>query len=286
MKEFKIEKRITNRGGDALERYLRELNDYPLLNVEQETVLIQKIRSGDLAALQTLVKCNLRFVVSVAKKYELPGMSLVDLISEGNIGLIKAAKRFDETRGFKFISYAVWWIRQAIMRSIGLDNRMIRLPANQLKGISDVFRAEDFLAQRLQRSPSLTELAEYMELSQERISDYRENSGYMFSFDTKISEDDTDSKLSTMNDPAAVYPDAELRREAMRIDMGLMMGMLNRREQAVLRLAFGMGGGRPLDNSDIGDALGVSSETIRRTKGKALLRLREIGEIEMMKRYL
>lgn len=286
MKEFKIERSVTNRSSDSLERYLRDLYRYPLLDAEEEAMLAKKIRSGDVAALEKLVNCNLRFVVSVAKKYELPGMSLADLISEGNIGLIKAAERFDETRGFKFISYAVWWIRQNILHSIALHKRMIRLPMNQLKGIADLWNAADLLEQQLHRQPTLIELSELMELPYQRIVDYQSNSGYTYSFDTAIADDEQESKVSTMEDPASLWPDAALGQDALRINMELMMNALTVREKDVLRMAYGMGGGRPLENIDIGEAMGLSSETIRRTKGKALYRLREISGIELMQQYL
>lgn len=286
MREIKIEKAITNRNSDSVERYLRDLCRYPLLTGEEEAILAKKIRSGDTAALQQLVNANLRFVVSVAKKYEMPGMCLADLISEGNIGLVKAAKRFDETKGFKFISYAVWWIRQSILHSIGLDKRMIRLPLNRLKGIADLWDAIDILSQHLQRSPVLTELSEFMGLSKECILDYLSSSDHTFSFDTVISDDDPNSKLFTMNDPAALKPDAGLERDAMLINMDILMSALSQREREVLQLAYGMAGGRPLENSDIGEEMGLSAETIRRTKRSALYRLRENKGIMMMREYM
>lgn len=286
MKEIKIERSITNRRNDSLERYLHELYRYPLLTAEEEMVLAKKIRSGDQAALDKLVNCNLRFVVSVAKKYEIPGMSLADLISEGNIGLVKAAERFDETRGFKFISYAVWWIRQSILYSIGLNRRMIRLPSNQLKGITDLWNAVDLLEQRLHRAPSLKELSEFMGLTCERILDYLSYSDFTYSFDTAIGENNQDTKIYNMTDPSSVQPDSELENDALRINIELMLSVLNDRERDVLRLAYGMGGERPLENSDIGDKLGLSPETIRREKVKALLRLRSINSIKIMQEYL
>jgi len=286
MKEIKIERSVTNRSNDSLDRYLQELYKYPLLGAEEEAVLARKIRSGDHSALERLVMCNLRFVVSVAKKYEIPGMPLADLISEGNIGLVKAAKRFDETRGFKFISYAVWWIRQSILHGIGADKRMIRLPLNQLKGITDLWNAVSVLEQRLHRAPSLKELSEFMELPNERILDYLSYSDCTYSFDVAISDDGADSKICNLYDPASVRPDSELEQDALRINIELMMNVLNPRERDVLRLAYGMGGGRPLENVDIGDILGLSPETIRRAKGKALFRLRTIGVINMMQEYL
>lgn len=286
MKEFKIERSVTNRSSDSLERYLRDLYNYPLLDAEEEALLAKKIRAGDGVALKKLVNCNLRFVVSVAKKYELPGMSLADLISEGNIGLIKAAERFDETRGFKFISYAVWWIRQSILHSIGLHKRMIRLPMNQLKGLADLWNAVDLLEQQLHRQPSLKELSEFMELPHQRILEYFSNFDFTYSFDAAIGGDEEDSKISTMGDPASLCPDEKLEQDALQINIELMMNVLSTREKEVLRMAYGMGGGRPLENVDIGEVMGLSSETIRRTKGKALCRLRGINGIEIMLQYL
>lgn len=286
MKEIKIEKSITSRNTDSLERYLHELCKYPLLNAEEEAVLAKKIRMGDHAAQEKLVNCNLRFVVSVAKKYEMPGMALADLVSEGNFGLVKAAKRFDETRGFKFISYAVWWIRQSILHSIGLDKRIIRLPLNQLKGIADLWDAVDLLEQRLHRAPSVREISEFMGLTCKRILDYLSHSDCTYSFDSAISDDNADSKIFNMHDPSSVRPDNELEQEALRINIKLMMSVLNARQRDVLRLAFGMDGGRPLENVDIANVLGLSPETIRREKIEALFRLRSITKIKIMSEYL
>ncbi|WP_316815536.1 RNA polymerase sigma factor RpoD/SigA [Pedobacter nyackensis] len=286
MKEIKIERSVTNRSSDSVDRYLRDLGRYPLLDAEEEAILAKKIRSGDGAALEKLVNCNLRFVVSVAKKYELPGMSLADLISEGNIGLVKAAERFDETKGFKFISYAVWWIRQAILHSIGLHKRMIRLPMNQLKTIADFWNVGDLLEQRLQRRPTLQEISKSMELPYERIFDCLSYLGYTYSFDGAINDDDQECRVHTMEDPTSIWPDSELERDALRINIEMMMNVLSPREKEVIRMAYGMGGGRPLENVDIGEVMGLSSETIRRAKGKAMFRLREISGIEMMQQYL
>jgi RNA polymerase primary sigma factor len=286
MKEIKIERSVTNRGNDSLDRYLQELSRYPLLDAEEEAVLAKKIRFGDQAAQERLVNCNLRFVVSVAKKYEIPGMCLADLISEGNFGLVKAAERFDETRGFKFISYAVWWIRQSILHSIGSHKRMIRLPSNQLKGIADLWNAVDLLEQRLHRAPSVKEISAFMGLTCERILDYLSHSDCTHSFDTAIGDNDDDLKIFNMCDPSSVRPDHELEQDALRINIELMMNALNARERDVLRLAYGMGGGRPLENVDIGDVLGLSPETIRREKVKALFRLRSINTIKIMQEYL
>lgn len=286
MKEIKIEKSITNRNADSLDRYLQDISRYPLLNAEEESTLAKKVRLGDKAALQKLVNCNLRFVVSVAKKYELPDMSLADLISEGNIGLVKAAERFDESKGFKFISYAVWWIRQAILHSMGLNKRMIRLPMNQVKGVMDLLRSEDLLEQRLHRSPTLWEQAIFMDVPYEQALDYLSNSGRTFSLDVPVDDAEGMPVISSMNDPMCRLPDEALEQEALKITIGLMMKTLTTREQRILCLAYGMEGNRPLQNDDISDVLGLSSETIRRSKQKALFRLRELKGIEIMQEYL
>lgn len=286
MKDIKIERSITRRGEDSLARYLQEISRFPLLKVEEEVILAKKISTGDKAALEKLVNCNLRFVVSVAKKYEIEGMPLVDLISEGNIGLVKAAKRFDESRGFKFISYAVWWIRQAIMYSIGIHKRMIRLPMNQVCGIMDLWKSEGLLEQRLQRSPTLEELTEFMGLPDDRLRDYLSNSADVFSLDLPLEDAEDTPRMAMMTDPMAMSPDANLEQEAFQINIQRIMNVLSPRDQHILRLAYGMGGGRPLPNEDISNLLGLSSETIRRAKQKALFKLREMKEVKTMLQYL
>lgn len=286
MKDIKIERSITRRGEDSLARYLQEISRFPLLKAEEEAILAKKISSGDKAALERLVNCNLRFVVSVAKKYEIEGMPLVDLISEGNIGLVKAAKRFDETRGFKFISYAVWWIRQAILYSIGIHKRMIRLPMNQLTGMMNLWKSECVLEQRLQRIPTLEELTEFMGVPDERLFDYLLNSGEVFSLDLPLEDSEDGPRVGVMSDPTSMSPDAGLEKEAFHINIQRIMNVLSARDQHIIRLAYGMGGGRPLQNEDISNLLGLSSETIRRAKLKALFKLREMKEVKMMQQYL
>ncbi|SMC59828.1 sigma-70 family RNA polymerase sigma factor [Pedobacter nyackensis] len=285
MREIKIEKSITNRSEDSIDRYLQEISKYPLLSVDEEVILAKKIRSGDAMALQRLVNCNLRFVVSVAKKYAIEGVSLADLISEGNIGLVKAAERFDASRGFKFISYAVWWIRQAILLSLGAYKRMIRLPMNQLTGVMDLFKAECVLEQRLHRLPTVNELAEFMGVAHERILEYWSYSPITFSLDSP-SNNDEDEWMTVRKDPVAIQPDAGLEQEALQVNIELMMRVLSTREKRILRLAYGMEGCRPLQNEDISEVLGISPETIRRAKAKALFTLRKIGSIKMMQEYL
>lgn len=286
MKEIKIERSITNGQIDSLARYLQELAAYPLLNGTEEMVLTQKIRAGDEEALQKLVNCNLRFVVSVAKKYEVFGMPLADLIAEGNIGLLKAAERFDETRGFKFISYAVWWIRQAMLQSIGMHQRTIRLPLNQLKGINDLSRSTDLLEQQLERTPNLEELSAFTKLPAAVVSSYSSSSGHTCSLDRAIEDGDRGSFKGSMMDTACIWPDAALEQEALRVDIELMMKGLSLQEQDVIRLAYGLGELMALGNEAIAHRLGISDETVCRIKRKALTRMREMAQIKIMREYL
>lgn len=286
MKEIIKQRTVTNRYVDSLDRYLQELSRYPLLDADEEASLAKKIRTGDVSALQKLVNANLRFVVTVAKKYEIPGTSLADLIAEGNIGLLKAAERFDETRGFKFITYAVWWIRQAILCSMGLHRRMIRLPVNQLKGITDLWRAEEVLEQELERSATLHELAEFMGLSYKCVLDYLSSGGYTLSFDTPMADDQPETRLSTMSDQGSYRPDAIFDSATLHTDIGLMMSGLTDREVEVICLAYGIGGARALENREVGEMLGMSAETVRRIKSKTLVKLKSLNKIEMMKEYI
>ncbi len=285
MKEIRKERSVTNRNDDSLERYLNDLGKYPLLAIDEEAVLAQKIRSGDQEALDKLVSCNLRFVVTVAKKYELPGTSLSDLISDGNIGLIKAAKRFDETKGFKFITYAVWWIRQSIMQSLGSNKRMIRLPSNQLKGISNLRSAQSELEQNLHRLATIEEISAYMNLSCRLILEYFLNTSYTYSFDAVITEAGTETIVGTMRDPDSISPDAKMEIETLNVNINLMMNVLNEREREILCLAFGIGASKSFENREIGYLLGISAETVRRIKEKSLTKLKSQENIGMMKEY-
>lgn len=285
MKEIRKERSVTNRNDDSLERYLNDLGKYPLLAIDEEAVLAQKIRSGDQEALDKLVSCNLRFVITVAKKYELPGTSLSDLISDGNIGLIKAAKRFDETKGFKFITYAVWWIRQSIMQSLGSNKRMIRLPSNQLKGISNLRNAQSDLEQNLHRLATIEEVSVYMKLSCRLILEYYLNTSYTYSFDAEITEAGTETIVGTMRDPDSISPDAKMEMETLDVNIGLMMNVLNEREREVLCLAYGIGASKAFENREIGYLLGISAETVRRIKEKSLTKLKSQENIGMMKEY-
>lgn len=286
MKEIRIEKSITNRSQDSLARYLQEISRYPLLEAAEEIALGKRIKEGDWAALQRLVSSNLRFVVTVAKKYESPDLSLADLISDGNIGLIKAAERFDEKRGFKFISYAVWWIRQSILQGMNTSKRMVHLPMSQISGIRQVKRSEIKLEQELQRIPCREELAGFMKTAEEVVYDYLYISGSQVSLDAPTEVQDGVLMPCIIQYDKGPAPDAGLERESLEKDVQRMMDILSPRERSILFLAYGMGNNRPLQNDDISTLLGLSTETIRRSKNKALDRLRGLKEIKMMRRYL
>lgn len=286
MKEIKIERSITNRSQDSLERYLQDISRYPLLHVEEEIILARKIKDGDQAALHRLVSCNLRFVVTVAKKYEIWGMPLADLIAEGNLGLYKAAERFDETRGFKFISYAVWWVRQSILYSISTYKRLVRLPMNQVNGILELWKSEIYLEQLLERIPTKAELAEFMKIPEDVVNDYWYWSGASFSLDASFEDQDGGMTMGILKDMASPLPDADLEKEALKNDIKLIMDMLSPRERNILCLSYGMENNTPMMNEDISQTLGLSLETIRRYKKSALARLRGIKEIKMMQNYL
>lgn len=286
MKEIKIERSITTRGQDSLLRYLKDVSVYPLLSANEESALARKIKNGDHAAFQQLINCNLRFVVSVAKKYEMQGLPLADLIEEGNIGLMKAAQRFDESRGFKFISYAVWWIRQTILEGISAHKRLIRLPLSQINGIQDLGKAALKLEQQLERCPTREELTELMNISENMTHDYLQSPVCGCWLDQPYEAESGEPLQVTLKDPNAAEPDMQLEKEGLESDIELMMKVLSPRQRRVISLYFGLGSGFPLLEDDIGRLLGLSAETIRRAKKKALNQLRGIKEIQTLREYL
>jgi RNA polymerase primary sigma factor len=286
MKEIKMARSITTRGQDSLLRYLKDISEYPLLSADEEIALARKIKNGDHAALQRLINCNLRFVVSVAKKYEMQGLPLADLIEEGNIGLMRAAERFDESRGFKFISYAVWWIRQTILEGISAHKRLIRLPLSQINGIQNLGKAALKLEQHLERSPTKEELMEFMNISENMAYDYLQSSVCGCWLDQPYEAESGEHLQVTLKDLNAPEPDTQLEKEGFKAGIELIMKVLSPRQQRVLSLSFGLGGGFPLLEDDIGRLLGLSTETIRRAKKNALKQLRGIKEIQTMQEYL
>lgn len=286
MRQLKIEQSITNRDSDSIEKYLYDISRIDLLNVEDETALAQKIRKGDQAALDRLVKANLRFVVSVAKKYQNQGMRLADLIAEGNLGLIKAAQRFDETKGFKFISFAVWWIRQSIMIAIAEQKRMVRLPANQIGGIMKINKAMGELEQRLERQPSLEEVCEFIEMPEEKVVDYLYHAPMTASLDAVIAEESGFTLAETIEDANVEKTDTFALLSSVSIDIKRLMRRLPEREKEILSMFYGLGGNTAIGLDEIGYKMKLGKERVRQIKDKALKTLRSEQPKSYMMEYI
>ena len=274
MRELKITQSITNRETQSLETYFREAGKVQLLTIEEEIFLTRKAREGDQAALEKLISANLRFVISVAKKYQHFGLSLADLISEGNLGLIHAARRFDETRGFKFISYAVWWIRQSIMAALSEQCRTIRLPMNHLNLMNKINDAADVLETKLERHPTDLELSEALEMDISKIDDTRYYSGRTASLDAPVGTEDEYSLLEMIANGEEALDDV-LLAESGRQEVLSMLDILSERERRIIELSFGFEGEWAMLPRDIGETLGMSSERVRQVKLEALKKLRE-----------
>lgn len=274
MRQLKIEQSITNRDSDSIEKYLYDIARIDLLSVEEEILLARKIRKGDQSALDRLVKANLRFVVSVAKKYQNQGIRLSDLIAEGNLGLIKAARRFDETKGFKFISFAVWWIRQSIMIAIAEQKRMVRLPANQIGGIMKINKAMGALEQQLERMPSMDEVCEFTELTEDKVIDYLHHAPMTTSLDTVIAEESGFTLAETIEDTNVEKTDTALLQSSVAVEIKRMMCRLPDREKEILSMFFGLGGHMPIGLDEIGGKLNLGRERVRQIKDKAIKTLR------------
>lgn len=286
MRQLKIEQSITNRDSDSIEKYLYDIARIDLLSIEEEIVLAQKIRKGDQSALDRLVKANLRFVVSVAKKYQNQGIRLSDLIAEGNFGLIKAAQRFDETKGFKFISFAVWWIRQSIMVAIAEQKRMVRLPANQIGGIMRVNRAMVELEQHLERQPSLEEVCEFVELPEEKVADYLFHAPMTTSLDAVIGEESGFTLVETIEDISVEKTDNSALQSSVLIDIKRLMKKLPEREKQILSMFYGLGGNTAIGLDEIGYKMKLGKERVRQIKDKALKTLRAEEPKAYMMEYI
>jgi len=287
MRQLKITKKITNRESQSLDKYLTEIAKIDLITAEQEVNLAKRIRAGDEKALEKLVNANLRFVVSVAKQYQLTGMTLSDLINEGNLGLIKAASRFDETRGFKFISYAVWWIRQSILQALAEQSRIVRLPLNRVGSLNKISKAFSALEQQHQREPTPEELAEVMETTAEDIRTTLSYKGRKVSMDAPLGHDtDAGSLLDVMPDSDAINPDANLMNYSMQEEVQRALSTLSAREAQVLSLYYGLSGGHAIGLSDIGDQFDLTRERVRQIKDKATRKLRNTARIEELKSFL
>jgi RNA polymerase primary sigma factor len=285
MRQLKITQSITNRESQSLDKYLHEIGKVDLITAEEEVILAQKIREGDQAALERLTKTNLRFVVSVAKQYQNQGLTLGDLINEGNLGLIKAAKRFDETKGFKFISYAVWWIRQSILQAIAEQSRIVRLPLNQVGSLSKISKAFSKLEQEFEREPSPEELADILETTVDKISDTLSNSGRHVSMDAPFVQGEENTLLDVLENHEP-NTDSNLINESLSEEIKRSLSTLTEREREIVVLFFGLGASSPLSLEEIGEKFNLTRERVRQIKDKALQRLRHTSRSKILKSYL
>lgn len=286
MRQLKITKQITNRESQSLDKYLTEIGKVDLITSEQEVELARRIREGDTLTLEKLAKANLRFVVSVAKQYQNSGMSLGDLINEGNVGLIKAASRFDETRGFKFISYAVWWIRQAIMQALAEQSRIVRLPLNRVSSVMKINRTISRLEQQFEREPTVEELSTAMDVSVEEIAGNMRMSSRHVSMDAPLVQGEDSSLMDVLSDKSASLPDADLMAESLRREVRLSLATLSQRESEVLAMYYGLEGQSALNLEEIGQKFDLTRERVRQIKEKATRRLRQCMRQKMLKAYL
>ncbi len=270
----------------SIEKYLEEIGGYSPLVPEEEIELAMRIRKNESEALDKLVKANLRFVISVAKEYQGQGLPLQDLISEGNLGLIKAAQRFDETRGFKFISYAVWWIRQSILQALAEQSRVVRLPLNRVGAINKVGRALEQLEKRFGREPSMEEIADSMEMTSYEVADVLKTSARHLSLDEPFKEEDGNSLLDVLESDRYDPPDDSLMQESLQVEIEKVLSTLKPREAEIIRLYFGLDGDRPLTLEEIGEHFKLTRERVRQIKEKALRRLRHRSRLEPLRKYL
>jgi RNA polymerase primary sigma factor len=285
MRQLKITKSITNRESASLDKYLQEIGKEELITVEEEVELAQRIKKGDQAALEKLTRANLRFVVSVAKQYQNQGLSLPDLINEGNLGLIKAAEKFDETRGFKFISYAVWWIRQSILQALAEQSRIVRLPLNQVGSLNKINKAFSKFEQEHERRPSAEELAEKLELPPEKVADTMRVSGRHVSVDAPFVDGEDNSLLDVLVNSDSPNADRVLIQESLTREIHRSLATLTERESDIVRLFFGIGC-QEMTLEEIGERFGLTRERVRQIKEKAIRRLRHTSRSKLLKTYL
>lgn len=286
MRQLKITKSITNRESQSLDKYLQEIGREELITAEEEVVLAKKIREGDQAALEKMTKSNLRFVVSVAKQYQNQGLSLPDLINEGNLGLIKAATRFDETRGFKFISYAVWWIRQSILQALAEQSRIVRLPLNQVGSLNKINKAFSKLEQEFERPPTAEELSQILEIPEDKVADTLRVSGRHVSMDAPFQVGEDNNLLDVLVNHDAPKTDSYLMNESLQKEIERSLSTLTERESDVVRLFFGIGIPHGLTLEEIGAKFDLTRERVRQIKEKAIRRLRHTSRSKHLKAYL
>jgi RNA polymerase primary sigma factor len=287
MRQLKISKSITNRESQSIEKYLQEIGKEDLLTPEEEVELARRIRAGDQTALEKLTRANLRFVVSVAKQYQNNSLSLNDLINEGNLGLVKAAQKFDETRGFKFISYAVWWIRQSIIQALAEHSRLVRLPLNKVGSLTKINKAFSDLEQKYQREPTPEELAILLEIPVEEVEATLGISARHVSMDAPFTEGESNALIDVLDNPNAEKTDIALEyKESLQMETDRILATLTDREKEVIKLFFGIGVEHPMTLEDIGESLGITRERIRQIKDKAITKLRTQSRSKALKAYL
>ncbi len=275
-----------SRASQSLDKYLQEIGEVPLLTPEEEIELARRIKQGDQEALEKLTKANLRFVVSVAKQYQNQGLSLGDLINEGNLGLIKAAKRFDETRGFKFISYAVWWIRQSILQALAEQSRVVRLPLNRVGALNKIGKAYSALEQEFEREPSASEIAEQLDMTDYEVADTLKISGRHLSMDAPFSNSEDNRLLDVIENDHQPPPDQDLMNESLKVEIERALATLTKREAEVVRLYFGLGQEHPLTLEEIGERFNLTRERVRQIKEKAIRRLRHASRSRALRAFL
>ena len=286
MRQLKITKSITNRDSASLDKYLQEIGREDLITAEDEVELAQKIKQGDQVALEKLVKANLRFVVSVSKQYQNQGLTLPDLINEGNLGLIKAAQRFDETRGFKFISYAVWWIRQSILQAIAEQARIVRLPLNQVGALSRINKEFSRLEQQFEREPSPAEIADSLDIEYDKVTEARKISGRHVSVDAPFREGEDGTLLDVLSNDNSPNTDISLISESLNKEIDRSLSTLTDREKEIIKLFFGIGVVHPLSLEEIGEKFDLTRERVRQIKEKGIRRLRHTSRSKLLKSYL
>jgi len=286
MRQLKITKQVTNRETASLDKYLQEIGKVDLISADEEVILAQKIKDGDEIALEKLTKANLRFVVSVAKQYQNQGLSLPDLINEGNLGLIKAAKRFDETRGFKFISYAVWWIRQSILQALAEQSRIVRLPLNKIGSINKINKTYASLEQKYEREPSADEIANVLEISANDVRESQRNSGRHISMDAPLVDGEDSNLYDVIMSGESPNPDDSLINDSLRTEIERSLITLTEREADVIRLYFGLGSKHAMTLEEIGEKFDLTRERVRQIKEKGIRRLKHTSRSKILKTYL
>ena len=286
MRQLKITKQVTNRETASLDKYLQEIGKVDLITAEEEVELAQRIKNGDQIALEKLTKANLRFVVSVAKQYQNQGLTLPDLINEGNLGLIKAAQRFDETRGFKFISYAVWWIRQSILQALAEQSRIVRLPLNKIGSINKINKTYAFLEQAHERQPSAEEKAKELDMTINDVKESLKNSGRHVSMDAPLVEGEDSNLYDVLNSGESPNPDRSLLHESLKTEIERALETLTPREADVVRLYFGLGEQHAMTLEEIGETFDLTRERVRQIKEKAIRRLKHTSRSKILKTYL